>query len=1133
MKSNELTKYLSTHPVIPSLIETINSDKVKRIRLEGLTGSGGAMALSIVFDKTQATHIVVIPEKEDAAYFYNDLVALLGDESVFFFPSTYKRSVQYEQTEPANIVLRTEVLNHLASGKRKGIIVTYPESVMEKVVSRKNLKKNTLKISKGDKISLEFLEEVLHEYNFRRTDFVYEPGQYSIRGSIADVFSYSADLPYRIDFFGEEVETIRSFNTDDQLSLGSHDQISVIPNIQDISIEQISDSFTDFLPPSSIFWLEDAGFIREKINNIYFQTEQRENSGQISGKKEMVMTGNRFIDLCENFRVLELGRSTAFEPDAKFGFRTEPQPAFNKNFELLTDRLILNTNEGYKTYIVSESESQIERLHDIFAEINPDVNFIPLLLNLHSGFTDHDLKVTIYTDHQIFDRYHKFKIKGFFTRKESISVKELTGLNPGDYVVHIDHGIGKFGGLEKIEVNGKIQEAIKLVYRDNDILYVGIHSLHRISKYKGKDNAEPKIYKLGSGAWQKLKLTTKKKVKDIAKDLILLYAKRMSQPGYSFTPDSYLQRELEASFIYEDTPDQLTASTAVKEDMETEHPMDRLICGDVGFGKTEIAIRAAFKSAVDNKQTAVLVPTTILAFQHYKTFSSRLEGFPCKVEYISRHKKPAEQKMILEKLAEGKIDIIIGTHRLAGEDIKFKDLGLLVIDEEQRFGVSVKEKLKKLKANVDTLTLTATPIPRTLQFSLMGARDLSIINTPPPNRMPIITELHGYNEEIIKEGIEYEVSRNGQVFFIHNRVENIRQIEAHINRICPYVRTAIVHGQMDGKEVENTMFNFIQGDYNVLIATTIIESGLDIPNANTIFINDAHHFGLSELHQLRGRVGRSNKKAFCYLLAPPLTTLTHEARRRLQAIEEFSELGSGFNIAMQDLDIRGSGNLLGGEQSGFIADVGFETYQRILNEAMQELRDSFDDEIEAHTETGEEIKLPPMPARPSKQKTFVTDFQIDTDLEIMFPDEYISNIPERIRLYKELNEIETEEELVAFEKKLTDRFGRIPPPAEALLGIVRIKWPAVEMGMEKILLKNNLLIANFVSDPESSFYKSPVFISLMNYVNRKQRRMNVKQKGTKLSLTISDIGSVKDAIRVLREMKENVVAGLENHSNNG
>jgi transcription-repair coupling factor (superfamily II helicase) len=1112
MKENIITENFNKHPILQGLIETINADKSSKIGIEGLSGSSRSLVLSHVFNKTQTTHLVVIPEKEDAAYFYNDLVSLLGEDSVFFFPSTYKRSVQYEQTEPANIVLRTEVLNHLASGKRKGIVVTYPESVMEKVVSRKNLKRNTFNISSGDKISLEFLEEMLHTYNFERTDFVYEPGQYSIRGSIADIFSYSADLPYRIDFFGEEIETIRSFNTDDQLSVSSHKQISVIPNIQDISIEEISDSFTDFLPPSSLIWIEESEYIREKINNIFNQTTQREESGQISDKKEIVMTGNRFLEHCSKFRMIEFGKLSITQSETSFKFNTESQPVFNKNFELLSEKLISNTSEGYLTYIISESESQIERLRDIFAEINPKVQFIPLLLNLHNGFTENDLKISIYTDHQIFDRYHKFRIRGYFTKKESISVKELTGLNPGDYVVHIDHGIGRFGGLEKIEVNGKVQEAIKLVYRDNDILYVGIHSLYRISKYKGKDSSEPKIYKLGSGAWQKLKQTTKSRVKDIAKDLIHLYAKRMDTPGFSFSPDSYLQRELEASFIYEDTPDQLTASTAVKKDMEATHPMDRLVCGDVGFGKTEIAIRAAFKSTADSKQTAVLVPTTILALQHYKTFSARLKGFPCNVEYISRHKKAADQKIILSQLAEGKIDIIIGTHKLVGQDVKFKDLGLLIIDEEQRFGVSVKEKLKKIKANVDTLTLTATPIPRTLQFSLMGARDLSIINTPPPNRMPIVTELHGFNEDIVKEGIEYEVSRNGQVFFIHNRVENIKQIQAQINRICPNVKTAIVHGQMDGTHVENVMFDFIQGDYDVLLATTIIESGLDIPNANTIFINDAHHFGLSELHQLRGRVGRSNKKAFCYLLAPPVSTLTHEARRRLKAIEEFSELGSGFNIAMQDLDIRGSGNLLGGEQSGFIADVGFETYQRILNEALVELR-----EAEYREPSGDEEQSK-VPVRGGPDKPYVPDFQIDTDLEIMFPDEYISNISERIRLYKELNEISSDEALLLFEKNLTDRFGEILPPAQALLDIVRLKWMAIKLGMEKILLKNDLLIAYFVSDHNSEFYRSALFVSIMNYVNRKPRQMNMKQKGTKLSLTVSDVKSVKWAIRILKEI---------------
>ena len=1112
MKENELTGLYFGHPVLQSLIDTIAADKTGKVVVGGLTGSSKSMILSIVFQKTQNTHIVILPEKEDAAYFYNDLVSLAGEELIFFFPSTYKRSVQYEQTDPANIVLRTEVLNLLSSGKRKCVIVTYPESLMEKVISRKNLKKNTFSIKKGDRISLEFLEEMLREYKFNRTDFVYEPGQYSIRGSIADVFSYSADKPFRIDFFGEEVDSIRSFNTDDQLSVEIINEISVIPNIQDLYIEEIKDTFFDFIPPSAMLWIEDPGFIKEKVNTIFSTTSLREDAGQISDKKEIVITGNRLLEECAKFRIAEFAKKSFFESGEKFEFSVEPQPNFNKNFEILGEKLLSNQLTNYTNYIVSENQSQIERLQDIFKELNPAVTFRPLLLNIHQGFTDNDLKISVYTDHQIFDRYHKFRIKGYFTKKDSISIKELTGLNPGDYVVHIDHGIGRFGGLEKIEVNGRTQEAIKLVYRDNDILYVGIHSLHRISKYKGKDGGEPKIYKLGSGAWNKLKLTTKKRVKDIAKDLIQLYAKRMAAEGFAYSPDSFMQRELEASFIYDDTPDQILATSAVKTDMESPHPMDRLICGDVGFGKTEIAVRAAFKAATDNKQTAILVPTTILALQHYKTFSARLKDFPCTIDYISRHRKAIDQKEILKKVSEGKTDIIIGTHKLVSQDVRFKDIGLLIIDEEQRFGVAVKEKLKKIKSNVDTLTLTATPIPRTLQFSLMGARDLSIINTPPPNRMPIVTELYGFNDEIIKEGIDYEISRNGQVFFIHNRVENITNIQASIQRICPNVRSAIVHGRMEGKVVENVMFDFIQGDYDVLIATTIIESGLDIPNANTIFINDAHHFGLSELHQLRGRVGRSNKKAFCYLLSPPVSTLTHEAKRRLKAIEEFSELGSGFNIAMQDLDIRGAGNLLGGEQSGFIADIGFETYQKILNEAMFELRESeMTEDVYVEEKSAEKQLFQP-------GKVYVADFQIDTDLEIMFPDEYVSNISERIRLYKELNEVNDEIALSAFEKKLTDRFGSIPAPAKALLDIVRLKWIAVKLGIEKILLKNDLLIAYFVSDQNSQFYKSRLFISVMNYVNRKSKTMKVKQTGSKLSLTINEVRSVKSSIDVLKNI---------------
>jgi len=1109
MNSNLVTGIYKKHPHISELITHLSAITAGKTRVRGLSGSSKALTLASVYSSIPSIYLVLIPEKEDAAYFSNDLLSVLGDEEVFFFPSAFKRSVLYGQVDPANLVLRTEVLNFLSSGNKKGIIVTYPEAVMEKVISAKTLKDNTFTIKKGGKLSIEFLEELLQEYGFERVDFVYEPGQYAIRGSIVDIFSFSSEKPFRIDFFGDEVDSLRSFNPDDQLSIEMMEKVTIIPDISTSSFVEVSETFAGLLPPDSIIWVEDMDFIIRKINSIREQVMQK-NNGEISLKTDdIIISGKRLADDIEKFRYVETGIGTGHNDSPLFEFHTEPQPPFNKNFELLARQLENNRNNGYETIIVSESQSQSDRLNDIFSEISPSTQFKPLLMSLHGGFTDHDLKIAVYTDHQIFDRYHKFRIKGYFTRKESVSLKELTGLNPGDYVVHIDHGIGRFGGLEKIEVNGKIQEAIKLVYRDNDILYVPIHSLHKISKYKGSESTEPKLNKLGSGSWLRLKENAKKRVKDIAKDLIKLYATRMASPGYSFSADSYLQQELEASFLYEDTPDQLTATIDVKKDMELSHPMDRLVCGDVGFGKTEIAIRAAFKAAADGKQTALLVPTTVLAYQHYRTFSERLRDFPCNVEYLTRHKKPAEQKKILEKLANGQIDIIIGTHKLIGDNVKFKDLGLLIIDEEQRFGVAAKEKLKKIKANVDTLTLTATPIPRTLQFSLMGARDLSIINTPPPNRMPIFTELHVFDENIIKEGIEYEVSRNGQVFFIHNRIDTIYEIQQLIERLCPNVKTAVVHGRMDGRTIEDTMMNFIRGDYDVLIATTIIESGLDIPNANTIYINDAHHFGLSELHQLRGRVGRSNRKAFCYLLAPPLSSLTNEAKRRLKAIEEFSELGSGFNIALQDIDIRGSGNLLGSEQSGFIADIGYETYRRILNEAIAEIK-----ETEGLSDSAIITSSPPE----NKSFQYVKDFQIETDFEIMFPDEYISNISERLALYKELNEVETEEALVNFEKKLTDRFGPLPPPAKSLLEIVRIKWAASKLGMEKIILKNNLMMANFISNPDSPFYRSEAFGSVMTKINSVPGRMKVKQNGSKLVLSVTNVKSVDDAMQILKQL---------------
>lgn len=1106
----ELDRLYLEHPHTNKICELLKSPDLSKTGLIGLAGSSKSLFLSSIFNKLQSTHLVILNDKEEAAYFHNDLASLLGEELVFFFPSTYKRSIQFGQTESSNLVLRTEVMNHLSSGKRKCIIVTYPESVMEKVISKKNLQKNTLKIKKGDSLSMSFLEEVLQEYNFIRVDFVYEPGQYAVRGSIIDIFSYSGDMPYRLDFFGDDIESIRSFNAEDQLSVKLLNEIAVIPNIQDIRIEETIETLPEFLSQSSVIWADDLRFTFDRINSIYYSNWTNEEQSSDGDKKRLAVNGKYLGLEIDKFRVLEFSNLPYYESNSIFRFRVSPQTGFNKNFELLGNSMSENTNDGIRNLIVSESEIQITRITDIFNEVNPELEFESMINNLHRGFTDKDLNICILTDHQIFDRYHKFRIRGAFKRKESLSIKELTGLNPGDYIVHIDHGIGRFGGLEKIDINGKMQEAIKLVYRDNDTLYLGIHALHRISKYKGKDNAAPRIYKLGSGAWQKLKNSTKKKVKDIAKDLILLYAKRRTLEGFAYTGDSFLQRELEASFIYEDTPDQLSATISVKGDMEAGHPMDRLVCGDVGFGKTEVGIRAAFKAATDNKQTAILVPTTILALQHYQTFSDRLKKFPVNIDYISRHKKPSQQKEIIKRLKSGDLDIIIGTHKLIGKDIEFKDLGLLIIDEEQRFGVAMKEKLKRLKTNVDTLTLTATPIPRTLQFSLMGARDLSIINTPPPNRMPIITELHGFNEEIIKEAISYELNRNGQVFIIHNRVDTILEIEALIKRINPGVKTAVVHGQMDGRSVENIMFDFIHGDIDILIATTIIESGLDIPNANTIIINNAHHFGLSELHQLRGRVGRSNKKAFCYLLAPPLNLVTHEARRRLKAIEEFSELGSGFNIAMQDLDIRGAGNLLGGEQSGFIADIGFETYQRILDEAILELKS---------TDLKEVIQTMPADNKAIKRNDrFISDCQIDTDLEIMFPDEYVSNISERIRLYRELNKIDNEDELLRFEQILTDRFGRVPPPALELLNLVRLRWMAYQLAVEKIIMKNKLLILHFVSDPESAFYISEIFLHILKYVSSDSKKFRVKHSNSKLIITVRDTVNINMAISVFNKM---------------
>ncbi|NOZ47993.1 MAG: transcription-repair coupling factor [Chlorobi bacterium] len=1101
MNQNNLLEKYNKSNILLSINNAISNIETNRVHLKGLIASSCSLIISNCFTQLNKPFVIVLNDKEEAAYFYNDLISLLNDKEVLFFPSSYKKSIQYGQVENDSVLQRTEVIVNTLITKTKSIIITYPEAIIEKIVTSKDIISNTLTIKKGDPVTIDFLIDVFNEYQFERTDFVYEPGQFAVRGSIIDVFSFANDNPFRIDFFGDEIESIRSFNVENQFSIKHFNKISIIPDIKQNITDGKLMPFFDNLLNDTILWFNDLKFVKDKIGLI------NDNTIQINpSKKEQIIDSEQLLTTIENFKIIEFGRHFFYNSKTIINFNIEYQPRFNKSFELLSENLIANQEKGYTNYIVSENNKQIERLKEIFHDLDDSISFIPVLANLHEGFIDHERFLCCYTDHQIFERYHRFKLKEKKNAKVTQAIKEINNLNPGDYVVHTDHGIGVFGGLERIDNNGKVQEAIRLIYKDQDILYVNIHSLHKISKYKGKDGSSPKIYKLGSGAWLKLKQTTKSKVKDIAKDLIALYAKRKSQKGFSFSPDSYLNQELEASFIYEDTPDQTKATLAVKKNMESEIPMDHLICGDVGFGKTEIAIRAAFKAVCDNKQVALLVPTTILALQHYTTFTKRFEKFPVTVDYISRIKKAKEQKEILKKLNEGKIDILIGTHRIIGNDVKFKNIGLLIIDEEQKFGVAAKEKLKNLKSNIDTLTLTATPIPRTLQFSLMGARDLSIINTPPPNRYPIITELHQFSEDLIKDAITYEISRNGQVYFIHNRVQNIEEIVALINRICPDVNVISAHGQLDGKVLEKIMLDFIHGDYDVLVATTIIESGLDIPNVNTIIINNAQNFGLSDLHQLRGRVGRSNKKAFCYLIAPPTHILTPEARRRLIAIENYSELGSGFNIALQDLDIRGAGNLLGGEQSGFIADIGFETYHKILNEALQELRENEFKDI-FKDDCGEEQE---------KEQIFVNECQIDTDFEIYFPNDYIQNISERLKLYRELDNIENEEQLSIFESQLQDRFGKLPTQSLDLLNIVRLRWTAKKLGIVKIIIRNKQMACYFIQDQNSQFYQTGIFVKIIEFTQQQGRKAKIKEQKNKLTITFLNILNVKNAIQLLK-----------------
>lgn len=1089
------------------------SKNTANIHLKGLVGSALSFAVSDTFQEVDAPFLLIFNDKEEAAYYLNDLEQLIGEKNVLFYPGSYRRPYQMEETDNANVLLRAEVLNRINSRKKPALIVTYPDALFEKVVTRKELDRSTLKIAVGDLLSIDFVNEVLFEYKFKRVDFVTEPGEFSVRGGIIDVFSFSNDEPYRIEFFGDEVDSIRSFDVETQLSTERVKKISVMPNVENKKLDEIRESFLKYIASNTLVFVKDLDMFFAQLDKLFSKAEEafKTISEEIKHSKPEELFCNSEIIKRQlmDFSVVELSTQAYLKSAETFEFNTKPQPSFNKQFDLLIDNLIENTAAGYTNYIFCVSEQQAKRFHDIFDDQDRLVKYQTVVLSLFQGFIDETSKMVCYTDHQIFERYHKFQLKSGYAKKQAITFKELSNLEVGDYVTHIDHGIGRFGGLQKIDVEGKKQEAIKLVYGERDILYLSIHSLHKISKFNGKDGKPPKIYKLGSNAWKNLKEKTKSRVKHIAYNLIELYAKRRLQKGFAFGPDSYLQHELEASFIYEDTPDQTTATAAVKEDMETERPMDRLVCGDVGFGKTEVAIRAAFKAVDNGKQVAVLVPTTILAFQHHKTFTERLKDFPVTVDYLNRFRTAKERRETLADLEAGKVDIIIGTHQLVSKTVKFKDLGLLIVDEEQKFGVAVKDKLKTIKENVDTLTLTATPIPRTLQFSLMAARDLSTITTPPPNRYPIETHVVRFAEDTIRDAISYEIQRGGQVFFIHNRIENIKEVAGMIQRLVPDAKVGVGHGQMEGKKLENLMLSFMNSEFDVLVSTTIVESGLDVTNANTIFINNANNFGLSDLHQMRGRVGRSNKKAFCYFITPPYSAMTDDARKRITALEQFSELGSGINIAMKDLEIRGAGDLLGGEQSGFINEIGFDTYQKILNEAIEELKENEFKDLYHNNEDVED-------------KTFVKDTQIDADFELLFPDDYINNISERLNLYTQLNSIKTEEELLKYEAHLVDRFGELPSQAVGLLNSVRIKWIAAKIGLEKVVMKQGKLIGYFIADQQSGFYQTQAFTKVLQYVQTHSHTCSMKEKktraGLRLLLTFEKISSVDRALKVMEPL---------------
>ncbi len=1084
-----------------------------RAYLDNLRGSAVNMVAASVWQQSDVSHIFILNDKEEAAYFHNDLEHLTSALDICFFPDSFKRAGHYNELNSSHVMLRTEALTKF-SGERvhKKVLVTYPEALFEKVVNPKTLSGNMISIKVGENLQVDALMQKFVELGFKREDFVYEPGQFAMRGGILDIYSFGNEHPYRLELFGNEVDSIRIFNPETQLSERKLLQVSILPNIETKFDTKEKISLLDYLPQNTIVWAKDLDFTIGRLAKMEHDLPDSFTLGQIAIDhdedwikeltKDDFETSEQWAAQVKKRHLIEwynhsLERITGDEPTT-LQFATEEQPVFNRQFNMLIDDLQKRGAQQYVPYIFAENPKQLERLRSIFEDLNAQINFVPLPTAISKGYIDHEKKILCYTDHQIFQRYHKYKVKQAYTKGKALTMRALRELQPGDYVTHIDHGVGIYSGLQKIEVNGNMQEAIRIIYRDNDVLYVNINSLHKISKYTGKEGTQPKVNKLGSDAWEKLKNKTKKQVKDIASDLIKLYAKRKASQGFAHSPDSYLQTELEASFFYEDTPDQSKATADVKRDMESPSPMDRLVCGDVGFGKTEVAIRAAFKTVGDSKQAAILVPTTILAFQHYQTFKERLRDFPCTVDYVNRFKSTKEKKETLKKLEEGKIDIIIGTHALLGKDVKFKDLGLLVIDEEQKFGVAAKEKLRQLKSNVDTLTLTATPIPRTLQFSLMSARDLSIINTPPPNRQPVHTEIMVFDEYAIRDAIYFEAERGGQVYFVHNRVQSLPEMVNLLRNLCPDLEIGMAHGQMEGHKLEEALFDFIEKKYDVLCCTNIVESGVDISNANTIIINNAHQFGLSDLHQLRGRVGRNNKKAFCYLIAPPTSTLPNDSRKRLQTLEQFNELGSGFQIAMRDLDIRGAGNLLGGEQSGFIAEIGFEMYQKILAEAMRELKtsdfkDVFIEELE-------------------RKRDYVSDCTIDTDLEILIPDSYVESITERLSLYTQLDDIEDEEKLNAFATELQDRFGPIPPQVQELFTTIRCRSIAKELGFEKLILKNEQMRLYFVSNPDSPYFESATFNHMMAYIQKHTNNARLKQVGKNFMLLVDRVKNMGDVL---------------------